>query len=149
MVSVNEKAPVLAKVEIEIDADPHTVWDILTDIEAWPRWNPDVKEVILHGKLEPGTHFQWKAGPGKISSVLQNIEPPHRIAWTGKTMGINAIDVFKIEGVEGKTRVVEEESWEGLLSRAMHGQFQKMLEESLNSGLEHLKIEAERVHNQE
>lgn len=143
MVSVNEEAPVLAKVEIEIEADLDTVWNIMADIESWPNWNPDVKDVILHGDLKPGTHFQWKAGPGKITSVLQNVEPPHLLAWTGKTMGVNAIDVFKFEFVNGKTIVKEEESWEGLLSRALHGRLQKMLEESLEAGLKYLKAEAE------
>lgn len=143
MVSVNEEAPVLAKVEIEIEADLDTVWNIMADIESWPNWNPDVKDVVLHGDLKPGTHFQWKAGPGKITSVLQNVEPPHLLAWTGKTMGVNAIDVFKFEFVNGKTIVKEEESWEGLLSRALHGRLQKMLEESLEAGLKYLKAEAE------
>jgi len=143
MVKVNEDAPVLAKVEIEIEANLDTVWNIMADIQSWPNWNPDVKDVVLHGDLKPGTHFQWKAGPGKITSVLQNVEPPHLLAWTGKTMGVNAIDVFKFEFVNGKTIVKEEESWEGLLSRAMHGRLQKMLEESLESGLKYLKAEAE------
>jgi len=143
MVKVNEDAPVLAKVEIEIEADLDTVWNIMADIQSWPNWNPDVKDVVLHGDLKPGTHFQWKAGPGKITSVLQNVEPPHLLAWTGKTMGVNAIDVFKFEFVNGKTIVKEEESWEGLLSRVIHGKLQKMLEESLESGLKYLKAEAE------
>jgi uncharacterized protein YndB with AHSA1/START domain len=143
MVSVNEKAPVLAKAEIEIDAAPETVWNIMADIEAWPRWNHDVKEARLQGEFKPGTQFLWKAGPGKITSLLQEVDPPHILAWTGKTMGINAIHVWKIELIDGKTIVQTEESWEGLLSRAMHGRLQKMLEESLNSGLKYLKAEAE------
>ncbi len=145
MVSINEDAPVVAKVQIEIEADLDTVWNIMANIESWPNWNPDVKDAVLHGDLKPGTHFQWKSGPGKITSVLQNVEPPHLLAWTGKTMGINAIDIFKFEFVDGKTIVKEEESWEGLLSRAMHGRFQKMLEESLEAGLKYLKAEAESV----
>lgn len=145
MVSINEEAPLVAKVRIEIDADPAVVWDIISDIEAWPQWNPDVKNASLQGELKAGTQFQWKAGPGKITSVLQNVEPPHILAWTGKTMGINAIDVFKIDFIDGKTIVKEEESWEGLISRVMSGKMQKMLEDSLKSGLKSLKKEAERL----
>lgn len=144
MVSVNEEAPVLARAEIEIDADPGTVWDIMADIEDWPRWNPDVKSTILRGELKSGTSFHWKAGPGKITSVLQDVERPHLLAWVGKTMGVNAIHVFKIEDKDGKTIVKTEESWEGLLSRAMHGKMQEMLEKSIESGLEYLKAEAEK-----
>ena len=145
MVSVNEKAPVLARTQIEIDAEPGTVWDLMADIEDWPRWNPDVKFCLVHGELEPGTQFQWKTGLGNIISVLQNVEPPRLLAWTGKTMGINAIHIWKINVVDSKTIVETEESWEGLVSRAMHGRMQEMLESSLNSGLKYLKAEAERI----
>jgi hypothetical protein len=55
MVSINEEAPVVAKVKIEINADPHTVWTILADIEAWPHWNPDIKSVNMDGELKVGT----------------------------------------------------------------------------------------------
>ena len=61
MVSINKDAPVLARAEIEIDADQETVWKILTDFEGWPKWNPDVKQCLAHGELESGTQFQWKA----------------------------------------------------------------------------------------
>ncbi len=145
MVEVNEKAPVLAKAQIEIVATPETVWNIMADIEAWPSWNPDVKKACLKGELEEGTQFQWKTKVGKITSLLQKVEPPHLLAWTGRIMGINAIHVWRIESKDGKTVVVTEESWEGALSRVMSGRMQTMLEESINSGLQYLKSESERV----
>jgi hypothetical protein len=145
MVSINEDAPVVAKVKIEIEATPDTVWNILADIESWPKWNREVKIATLRGELKAGNQFEWKAGPGKIKSVIQNVEPPHLLAWTGKTMGINAIDVFKIKDVKGKTIVEEEESWDGLISRFMRGRMQKILENSLKAGLKSLKTEAERI----
>ena len=40
--------------------------------------------------------------------------------------------------------VSSEESWEGLLVRIFRGRMQKTLEESIDSGLGHLKAEAER-----
>ena len=145
MIKVNEKAPVLAKAKIEIKADPEIIWNIMTDIEAWPSWNPDIKKACLKGELKEGTQFVWKAGPGKITSLLQNVDPPHILAWTGRVMGINAVHIWKIEIIDGKTVVETEESWEGMLSKVMRGQMQKMLENSLNSGLQHLKSEAERI----
>ncbi len=145
MVKVNEKAPVLAKAKIEIAATPETVWNIMADIESWPNWNPDVKKACLKGELKEGTQFLWKIDVGKITSLLQKVEPPHFLAWTGRIMGINAIHVWKIESIEDKTVVITEESWEGALSRVMSGRMQKMLEESINSGLQYLKSEAERV----
>lgn len=146
MIEVNEKAPVLAKGKVEIAATPETVWDIMADIENWPNWNPDVKKACLKGELKEGTQFQWKTGVGKITSLLQKVEPPHLLAWTGRIMGINAIHIWRIDAQDDKTTlVITEESWEGALSRAMSGRMQKMLEKSINSGLQYLKIEAERI----
>jgi len=145
MVSVNEEAPVLAKAKIEIDADPDTVWDVMADIESWPNWNPDVKLCLAHGELKAGTQFQWKAGLGNISSVLQTVKPPHLLAWTGKMMGLNAIHVCEIESIEGTTMVKTAESWEGMVSSEMHDKMQETLEELLQSCLHHLKAEVERT----
>lgn len=145
MVSINKDAPVLARAEIEIDANQETVWKILTDFEGWPKWNPDVKQCLAHGELESGTQFQWKAGLGNITSVLQNVEPPHLLAWTGKMMGLNAIHVCKIDFADNKTFVRTEESWEGLVSDDMHDKLQENLEMLLQSCLKHLKAEVERL----
>ena len=145
MVSVNDEAPVLVKAEIEINADPETVWNIIADIEAWPQWNSDVKSARLLGEFKPGTQFLWKAGPAKITSLLQEVDPPHTLAWTGKIMGINAIHVWDIRVADEKTMVKTEESWDGLMSPAMHDQLEEMLEKSLYSALENLKTECERV----
>lgn len=145
MVSVNEEAPVVARAQIEIDAEAGTVWDVMADIEDWPRWNPDVKLCSLHGKLESGTQFQWKTELGNITSVLQNVEPPYHLTWTGKIMGVNAIHVCKIASVEGKTIVQTYESWEGMVSSNMHDKMQETLEELLQSCLKYLKEETERT----
>ncbi len=143
MVSVNEKAPVIARAEIEINADSNVVWDIMADIEDWPRWNPDVNNINLRGELKPSISFQWKAGLGEITSVLQDVEKPHTLTWIGKIMGINAIHTCKIQEKKGNTLVITEESWEGMISSGMHDKMQEMLEDSLKSCLEYLKVEAE------
>ncbi|MEG3225216.1 MAG: polyketide cyclase [Methanobacteriales archaeon Met13] len=145
MFKIKESAPVVARGEIEVNATPETVWAIMADIEAWPSWNPDVKKSCLKGELEEGTQFQWKTGVGKITSLLQQVEPPNILAWTGRIMGINAIHIWKIELIDGKTVVETEESWEGGLSKIMKGRMQKMLQKSLDSGLGYLKSEAERI----
>jgi uncharacterized protein YndB with AHSA1/START domain len=143
MVSVNRQAPVLARAEIEIEAYPDTVWDIMVNIEDWPRWNPDVKITNLRGELKPSNSFQWKAELGEITSVLQDVEKPHTLTWIAKIMGINAIHTCEIEEKNGKTRIMTEESWEGMISDSMHDKMQEMLEDSLKSCLGYLKIEAE------
>lgn len=143
-VKVNESAPAVASAEVEVAADPEIVWDVLTSIDDWPSWNPDVSSASLEEGLSEGSRFRWKAGPGTIISTLQRIDRPRLIAWTGRTFGINAIHVHRLEPRGEGTVVSSEESWEGLPVRIFRGRMQKTLEESIEPGLGHLKAEAER-----
>ena len=141
---VNRDAPVVASDEIEIAASPGAVWSVLTDLESWPRWNPDVRSMSVQGDVAPGSVFRWKAGPGTITSTIQEIEPPRRIAWPGTTFGIKAKHVYRLEPRGEATVVHTEESYEGLVARLVRGSLQKTLEKALADGLRHLKAETER-----
>ena len=141
---INPQAPVVGTSEIEIAASPEAVWEVLTTIERWPSWNPQVKSASLQGALEEGTQFRWKAGPGTIVSTLRVVEAPRRIAWTGVSMSIKAVHVHTLERRDGGTLVRSEESYEGLIARTFRGRLQKMLDGALRDGLGHLKTEVER-----
>jgi len=140
----NPQAPVAGTSETEIAATREIVWDVLTGIEHWPSWNPEVKSASMQGGLVEGSEFRWKAGPGTITSTLQLVEPPRLIAWTGTTFGIKAIHVHALEARDGKTYVTTEESYDGLVARLFRGRLQKTLDDALEDGLRHLKAEAER-----
>jgi uncharacterized protein YndB with AHSA1/START domain len=144
MTRINEEAPVVGSTQIEIAAPPEAAWDVLTAIERWPSWNPDVKEASVQGGIDEGTEFRWKAGPGTITSTIQQVEAPHRIVWTGKTFGIKAIHVHTLEARNGRTVVRSEESYDGLVARLFHGRLKKTLDDALRNGLERLKVETER-----
>src|ERR671918_2020159 len=108
----NERAPVFAAGEIDVAADPETIWDVLAGIEGWPSWNPEISEAVLEGDLAEGTRLRWKAGRTTITSTLRRIERPRVIGWTGRTMTIDAIHVWTIEGRDGGSVLRTEESWE-------------------------------------
>jgi uncharacterized protein YndB with AHSA1/START domain len=137
-------AEVRSKREIDIAAPPEVVWDVLTDLEQWPRWNPAVKSMSFEGPLAPGSEFRWKAGPGTIVSTLERVEPPRVVAWRGRTMSIKALHEWRLAPSNGGTRVETEETYSGLLARLFRSQLQKTLDRALEEGLEHLKREAER-----
>jgi hypothetical protein len=69
------------------------------------------------------------------------------MAWTGSTLGIKAIHVWRLESIGEKTRVITEESWEGLLPHILTGPMRKMLQRSIDLGLMYLKAEVERRAN--
>jgi uncharacterized protein YndB with AHSA1/START domain len=143
-VSVDERAPVAGASEIVIAAPPETVWDVLAAIEGWPAWNPDVKWASVEGEIAEGTRFRWKTGPGTVASTLQRVERPRLISWTGRTFGIDAVHVWRLEPRDGTTLVRTEESFDGVVARLLRRPLRKTLTGALESGLRHLKAEAER-----
>ncbi len=142
--AANNDAPVFSAGHIDIDADADVVWDVMTSVEAWPTWNPDVKEAVVHGPIAEGVRFEWKVGPGRIRSVFRRVDRPNVLGWTGKTLGIPAVHVYRLETLGDTTRVVLEESWDGLLARVFRGTLQKTLDRAVATGLTALKSEAER-----
>jgi uncharacterized protein YndB with AHSA1/START domain len=139
--AVDRNAPALASAEAVLAATPEAVWALLSDIDGWPAWNADVKQARLNGPLAPGSRFTWKAGPGTIHSVLQVVEAPHRIGWTGRTMGIAAAHVWDIAAGKAGTRVLTEESWDGFIVKLLRGMMRKQLQKSMDAGLRHLEAE--------
>ncbi len=137
-------APVCESAEIVIDARPEIVWDTLADLPSWPRWMPGVKSVDLAGPFGVGTRFRWKAGPGTIRSELLESDRPRSLGWRGRTLGVDALHVWRFEEQGDGTRVCTEESWSGLLVRVLPRAMSKTVRKALDDGLPALKSEAER-----
>jgi uncharacterized protein YndB with AHSA1/START domain len=142
--AADRKAHVTSSAEIDIEEPPERVWDVLTQFEKWPEWNPDVKSMSYDGPLVPGTQFRWKAGPGKIVSTLDRVEPPRYISWFGRTLTIDAYHEWWLEPRDGGTHVRTEESFFGTLARLGRRPLQKALDKSFADGVEHLKRGVER-----
>jgi hypothetical protein len=79
-----------------------------------------------------------------ITSKLQEVERPRTIGWTGNAFGIRAVHVWRFEPTESGTRVHTEESWAGPIPRLLPRRVQKMLQQSFDDEMPHLKAEAER-----
>jgi uncharacterized protein YndB with AHSA1/START domain len=143
--TIDRDSPVVSTAELEIDAPIERVWAVLTEIEQWPAWNPDVKSVSLDGPFAEGTTFRWKAGPGTITSLVEHIERPHVVAWSGRTLGIRAVHVWRLESRDGGTLARTEESYDGLVARVLRRSLQKTLDGALADGADYLKAEAEKI----
>jgi uncharacterized protein YndB with AHSA1/START domain len=140
---IHQEAPVVSAAEIDIDAAPDVVWKALTDFGRWPDWNPDVKSISGPPAVAEGSEFRWRAGPATITSTIRRVEPPALIAWTGKTLGINAIHYWWLEPRDGTTFVRTAESYDGLVARLFRRRLQRALDDALANGLRYLKAEAE------
>jgi uncharacterized protein YndB with AHSA1/START domain len=142
---VTPQGPVAGVAEIDVAAPVDTVWRVLTDLERWPSWNPDVTSMSVDGPLAAGTVFRWKAGPGTIVSTIQRVDPLRVVAWSGKTLGVKATHVWYFEQAGETTHVRTEEALNGIVARLLRRSLQKTLDSALESGLLNLKAEAERI----
>jgi len=137
-------APAFARHEILVNASVEKVWGLLSDIDHWSSWQPDIPRAGLEGPLAPGTTFRWKSGGASVVSVIQEVVALRRLGWTGKAMGARARHLWVLEPRGGSVIVRTEESFEGWIVVLLKGMMQKTLDTSLKAWLRHLKETAER-----
>ncbi|MBP7705699.1 MAG: SRPBCC domain-containing protein [Candidatus Aminicenantes bacterium] len=142
-IEVNRNAPVIGAAEAHIGAPIEVVWRILSDLPGWPEWNKGVSRISVDGPVKVGAEFRWGSGGMKIASRLVDVEPPQRIAWTGKMIGVRAVHVWELTESGAGTHVRTEESFEGWLAKLFPGVMQRTLAKALDQGLTSLKVAAE------
>jgi uncharacterized protein YndB with AHSA1/START domain len=141
---IDHDAPVWAEREIDIAAPIEVVWDVLAGVDDWPRWFSEGTSAAIAGPVAPGTTLRMKSrGPGTITATIEAAEPPHVLGWTGRTLGISAIHVWRLERSDGGTSVRTQESMDGFPVRLLRAAMRKKLEGVLETWLRDLKIEAE------
>ena len=141
---IDRNAPATASGEIVISAVPEVVWDVMADIDGWPSWSPDIRSAELTGPLAVGSLFRWKSGSASLTSVLRSVDRPRELGWTGSTMGVKAVHVFRFDPHEDGTLVRSEESWRGILASLLKGYSRKTLDRGIRNWLALLKAEVER-----
>ncbi len=113
---------------IEIDAPAEAVWDVLSDTDAYPDWNPFIRS--FEGELVEGARVAVRIEPpgGRGMSFkprLLAVEPGRELRWIGHVLIPGLFDGehrFLIEPLgEGRSRFTQSESFSGLLVRALAG----------------------------
>jgi len=115
------RSPVHVRNEIEIAASAGRVWAWLVRAERWPEWYANSRDVrFLAGRppdLAPGTRFRWRTFGVRISSRVLEFEPPHRLAWDARGIGVLAYHAWLVQESPGGCRVLTEETQRGWLAR--------------------------------
>ena len=108
--------------EIDIHATAERVWQILTDFDAYPDWNPFL--VRASGRPRQGERLNLRMQPvgGRGMTFRPTVieaSPGRRLRWLGRLLVPGIFDgehSFTIEAVgEGKVRLIQEEQFRGIL----------------------------------
>jgi uncharacterized membrane protein len=94
---------------IEIDAPQQRVWDVLSDIEAWPRRIETVDEVELLSPAPFTNGSQVRLKQPKLPEGTWDItvwDAPSYFEWTQRTTGITSVAGHRVEALgEGRARL--------------------------------------------
>jgi len=113
--------------EIDINAPSSKVWQVLTDFEKHPSWNPFIKKItgkpVKDAKLE--VHMPDPQGGTMVfSPTVLAAEPNRELRWLGKSEGdvFNGEHRFLIEPKgEDKVRFTQSERFTGSMVTRLEG----------------------------
>ena len=142
-IPINPNAPVISTGQIQINAPLSAVWETLTNINNWPAWQKNITETVVHGNIQEGTAFDWKAGGLSFKSKIHTSIPQSGFGWTGTTFGASAIHNWTFEARGNTTIVKVQESLQGVFPKLFRGSFQKNLNAGVVTSLKELKAAAE------
>jgi carbon monoxide dehydrogenase subunit G len=107
-------------IQIEVQAPPARVWDIMRDVERWPEWTPTVTSIRLidRGPLTVGTRAivrQPKLPPAKWR-VTELDEGRRRFTWVSSGPGVRVIARHSVEALGEGSRATLSLRFAGVLA---------------------------------
>lgn len=128
--------------EIEIDASPDSVWEVLTDLSGYQQWNPFV--VAGSGQVAVGEQLEvrMRQAGGKETTfrpIVTEATTPRAFEWLGQ-LGIPGLFAgrhrFDLVSTETGTRLVHSEEFTGVLVPVLA----KFLDQKTRAGFEAMNV---------
>jgi uncharacterized membrane protein len=104
---------------IEIDATPQRVWDVLTDLEAWPQRieTVDVVELLTPAPIGEGSRVRLKQP--KLPEGTWDVtvwQAPSFFEWRQQSSGVTSVAGHRVEALgDGRSRLNLELEMNGVL----------------------------------
>ena len=112
--------------QIDIHATPQRVWQVLTDLAAYPDWNPFITR--SSGRARVGERLTNRMQPvgGRAVTLRPTVleaDPGRRLRWLGHLLVPGILDAehtFTIEPLgDGQVRLIQHETFSGVLAPLM------------------------------
>lgn len=113
-------APVSVYNEMAMAAAPEQVWATLIRAADWPTWYSNSSDVRIDGggaDLHANAEFSWTTFGVRLRSAVRMFQPPGRVAWTARGIGVEAYHAWLIVPAANGCRVITEETQYGWLAR--------------------------------
>jgi uncharacterized membrane protein len=132
---------------IEIDAPPQRVWDVLSDLEAWPSRieTVDAVELLTPAPTTKGSRVRLKQP--KLPEGTWDItvwDAPSYFEWTQKSGGITSVAGHRVDAMgEGRARLTLTLDMRGFLIPVFGGFYKGLTNRYMNLEAEGMKRAAE------
>lgn len=136
-------APGSAYAEIDIAASRPEVWAILTDIAAWPTWNPAIRQSFRDPELKVGTEFRFSTEIGTLKCRFTAVDSPRTFSWKGRVLVLGERQTWVLEPTDEGTHVSVSAEMTGLAARLLQRRLTERLQRVVDSVLQLLRLEAE------
>ncbi len=109
------------RTEIEIQATPDTVWQVLTDLDKYPEWNPFIYHAIGMAQVGKKVDITFKSGSKEmmLHCTVVKVEPNKELRWkyhVALPVLFSGEHSFIIEQVgSNKVRFIDREIFNGIL----------------------------------
>jgi hypothetical protein len=136
--------------EIEIQGTPEQVWEVLTDLDAYPQWNPFI--VQAGGTPQPGHRLElrMRLAAGRATTLRPEVleaDPGRKLRWLGRLLVPGLFDgehSFTIQPAgPGQVRLTQHEEFRGLLAPLLLAMIAKPTLESFHRMNQALKARVE------
>jgi uncharacterized membrane protein len=132
---------------IEINAPQQRVWDVLSDIEAWPERieTVDSVELLTAAPITTGSRVRLKQP--KLPEGTWDVtvwDAPSYFEWTQKTTGATSVAGHRVEALgDGRARLTLTLDMRGFFIATIGRFYRKLTNDYMNLEAENLKRAAE------
>ncbi len=107
-----------ARADVAIQASPDAVWNLLTDLPGYPRWNPYIYPAT--GRVAAGETLDLELHAGgqtaEVEVTVFSVTPNHVLSWGGTLLGVSRKLTFTIDDLgSGRVDLTADEQFSGLL----------------------------------
>jgi uncharacterized protein YndB with AHSA1/START domain len=120
---------------IDIAASPDRVWQVILDVEDWPKWHPSMREVsrLEAEPLRVGSRTLIKqAGQPPVVWEVTELDEGSSFSWVARLPGFDATAAHQVtETAGGGARLALTMTWTGLLGGLVAALSRKRAHKSL------------------
>ena len=109
------------RTEIEIQATPEKVWQVLTELDKYPEWNPFIYQAVGKARVGEKVDITVRSGSKEMTlhCTVVRAEPNQELCWkyhVALPVLFNGEHSFIIEKIENDSvRFIDREIFKGLL----------------------------------